>query len=87
MTDIISKCVQLLEPQDKRIIDLYYYQNLNQTQIGEKLGISQRHAGRMIKHAVYRLRKLVIKEVNSAKFPFLDDPVANYYLSKEPEEE
>lgn len=86
MTDIISKCVQLLEPEDKRIIDLYYYQNLNQTQVGEKLGISQRHAGRMINHAVERLRKLVIKEVNSAKFPFFDDPAANYILGTDPEE-
>jgi len=45
-----------LSPRDQRILALRFYGNLNQTQIGDQVGLSQMHISRLIRQALATLR-------------------------------
>jgi RNA polymerase sigma-B factor len=46
-----------LPPREQRLLMLRFYGNMNQSQIGEELGISQMHVSRLLRHALGYLRE------------------------------
>jgi RNA polymerase sigma-B factor len=46
-----------LDDRDRTIVELYYRENLTQSEIGERLGYSQMHISRLLRHAVGELEK------------------------------
>ncbi len=48
-----------LPPREQRILLMRFYSDMTQTQIGEKLGISQMHVSRLLAHAIGYLRQRV----------------------------
>ncbi|GIF01202.1 sigma-70 family RNA polymerase sigma factor [Paractinoplanes rishiriensis] len=45
-----------LSERERRVVTLYYYGNLTQSEIGRQLGMSQMHASRLIRRALDTLR-------------------------------
>jgi RNA polymerase sigma-B factor len=45
-----------LSPREQRILALRFYGNLNQTEIGQQVGLSQMHVSRLISKALAKLR-------------------------------
>lgn len=48
----------LLDERDRTIVELYYREELTQSEIGERLGYSQMHVSRLLRAAVARLEKI-----------------------------
>ncbi len=48
-----------LPPRERRIIELRFFRDLTQTQIGEELGISQMHVSRLLSRTLETLRRVV----------------------------
>jgi RNA polymerase sigma-B factor len=46
-----------LSPRDRRILALWYFEELTQQQIGEQIGVTQMQVSRLINRALGRLRK------------------------------
>jgi RNA polymerase sigma-B factor len=46
-----------LSPRDRRILALWYFEELTQQQIGERIGVTQMQVSRLISKALARLRK------------------------------
>jgi RNA polymerase sigma-B factor len=49
---LLSSGMEALEPRERRIIQLRFYEGLTQTQIANELGISQMHVSRLIRRAL-----------------------------------
>lgn len=52
----LAKAIDALEPKQKQIITLYYYENLNLREIGEVLGLTQQRVSQRRKKALEQLR-------------------------------
>ena len=50
--ELLATGLQALEPRERRIIQLRFYEGLTQTQIANELGISQMHVSRLIRRAL-----------------------------------
>jgi RNA polymerase sigma-B factor len=50
-----------LEDREQRILVMRFYGNLTQTEIGERLGISQMHVSRLLAKALAHLRGRLIE--------------------------
>jgi RNA polymerase sigma-B factor len=46
-----------LSPRDRRVLALWYFEELTQQQIGERIGVTQMQVSRLISKALERLRK------------------------------
>ena len=46
-----------LSPRDRRVLALWYFEELTQQQIGERIGVTQMQVSRLISRALDRLRK------------------------------
>jgi len=53
----LDSLLQELEDRDRAIIQLYFREELTQSQIGERLGYSQMHISRLLRRAVGELEK------------------------------
>lgn len=51
----LAKAIECLDPKEKQIISLYYYENLNLREIGEVLDISQQRVSQIRKKALDKL--------------------------------
>ena len=51
----LAKAIDALDPKQKQIITLYYYENLNLREIGEVLGLSQQRVSQRRKKALEQL--------------------------------
>jgi RNA polymerase sigma-B factor len=51
-----------LDDRDRMIVELYYRDELTQTEIGERLGYSQMHISRLLRRAVTRLQTIAASE-------------------------
>ena len=49
---LLASGMEALEPRERRIIQLRFYEGLTQTQIANELGISQMHVSRLIRRAL-----------------------------------
>lgn len=59
---MLSKAISQLKPKLKEVIELNYYQDLNQREISEKLKISQMQVSRRLKQALNDIYKLITRE-------------------------
>jgi RNA polymerase sigma-B factor len=49
-----------VSPRDRRILALWYFEELTQQQIGEQIGVTQMQVSRLINRALGRLRKHLV---------------------------
>lgn len=59
---MLSKAISKLEPEMKEIIELCYYEDLNQRQIADRLNISQMQVSRRLKKALSNMYNLITNE-------------------------
>lgn len=59
---MLSKAIAQLKPKMKEVIELSYYQDLNQREISERLNISQMQVSRRIKQALEEMYKIITRE-------------------------
>ena len=52
----LHSVLDTLDERDRTIINLYYQDELTQSEIGRRLGYSQMHVSRLLRQAVERLR-------------------------------
>lgn len=64
---MLSKAISQLKPKMREVIELNYYQDLNQRQIAEKLSISQMQVSRRLKQALSDMYKIITKESKVSK--------------------
>ena len=56
---MLSKAIEKLPEDLKAVIELNYYEDLNQRQIAEKLGISQMQVSRRLKKALSAMYDII----------------------------
>jgi len=61
---LVDALVEELEPRERRIIRLRFYEGMSQSQIGERLGMSQMHVSRLLARTLSRLRGLVDEDAS-----------------------
>lgn len=59
---MLSKAISQLKPKMKEVIELSYYQDLNQREISEKLKISQMQVSRRLKQALSDMYVIITRE-------------------------
>jgi RNA polymerase sigma-B factor len=57
--EYIDKLLPILSPRSRRIIELRFYENLSQTEIGELVGMSQMHVSRLLRQALLELGSII----------------------------
>lgn len=58
---MLSNAITKLKPKMKEVIELSYYQDLNQREISEQLNISQMQVSRRLKQALEEMYKIITK--------------------------
>jgi RNA polymerase sigma-B factor len=56
---LLEKIFQVLSKREKEILELIFFENLSQKQVGEQLGISQMHVSRLQRRALEKLRQAI----------------------------
>jgi RNA polymerase sigma-B factor len=56
----------LLNRREQRIIYMRFYDNLSQQEIANYLNLSQMHVSRLLKHAIAKLKKYIVKDDTAA---------------------
>lgn len=59
----VQQAIETLAPVARRVIYLFFYYDLTQSEIGDKLGISQRQVSRVIYRSLDKLKNLLFKEL------------------------
>lgn len=59
---MLSKAISKLKPKLREVIELSYYEDLNQREISEKLNISQMQVSRRLKQALEDMYKIITRE-------------------------
>lgn len=59
---MLSKAINQLKPKMKEVIELSYYEDLNQREISERLDISQMQVSRRLKQALEEMYKIITRE-------------------------
>lgn len=62
---MLIDCLQYIEPELKQIVEMVYFKDMSQLEIGELLGMSQMQVSRKLKKALNHLYD-VIQERQSA---------------------
>lgn len=57
---VLTEAIDEIDPEDRRLIGLYYYDEMTQSQIGEIIGCSQMQVSRRLDRIVRRLRSRVL---------------------------
>ena len=55
----LAKAIDHLDPKEKQVISLYYYENLNLREIGEVLDISQQRVSQIRKKALDKMYEIM----------------------------
>ena len=61
---MLAEAIKKLPPDLQKIIELSYYQDLNQREISEKLHISQMQVSRRLKKAISKMYQIIKKDEN-----------------------
>lgn len=64
---MLSKAIGQLKPKMREVVELSYYEDLNQREISEKLNISQMQVSRRLKQALNDMYKIITKESKALK--------------------
>jgi RNA polymerase sigma-B factor len=60
----LAEALSALSPRERKIIELRFFDNLSQTQVAERLNISQMHVSRLQQRALAKLRESVREQDN-----------------------
>ncbi len=60
----LAEALRALSPRERKIIELRFFGNLSQTQVAERLNISQMHVSRLQQRALAKLREVVREQEN-----------------------
>ena len=62
MRDILNRAMEHLTPRERAIMAMRFYEQMSQSEIAKRLGISQMHVSRLQRAALEQLRKFVPSE-------------------------
>jgi RNA polymerase sigma-B factor len=60
----LADALSALSPRERKVIELRFFDNLSQTQVAERLKISQMHVSRLQQRALAKLRESVREQDN-----------------------
>jgi len=61
----LAEALRSLTPRERKIIELRFFDNLSQTQVAQRLNISQMHVSRLQQRALAKLREAVREQENA----------------------
>ena len=65
-SECLSTILSMLDKQDRTLVELYYLERINQTEIAKTYGISQSAVNKRLKNIIKKLRSIVnIKTISS----------------------
>jgi RNA polymerase sigma-B factor len=64
MRDLLNRAMEHLTPRERAIMAMRFYEQMSQSEIARRLGISQMHVSRLQRAALEQLRKYVPQEAN-----------------------
>lgn len=56
---VLGPAVQTLDSREQKILQLYFYEELTQSQVARRVGLSQMHVSRLIQQALEQIRRAV----------------------------
>jgi RNA polymerase sigma-B factor len=59
MRDVLDRAMEHLTPRERAIMAMRFYEQMSQSEIARRLGISQMHVSRLQRAALEQLRKYV----------------------------
>jgi RNA polymerase sigma-B factor len=62
MRDVLNRAMEHLTPRERAIMAMRFYEQMSQSEIARRLGISQMHVSRLQRAALEQLRKFVPQE-------------------------
>ena len=62
MRDLLNRAMEHLTPRERAIMAMRFYEEMSQSEIARRLGISQMHVSRLQRAALEQLRKHVPQE-------------------------
>ena len=65
MRDVLERAMEHLTPRERTIMAMRFYEQMSQSEIAKRLGISQMHVSRLQRAALEQLRKYVPQETAS----------------------
>src|ERR1700686_2800822 len=65
MRDLLDRAMVHLTPRERSIMAMRFYEQMSQSEIARRLGISQMHVSRLQRAALEQLRKYVPQEAAS----------------------
>jgi RNA polymerase sigma-B factor len=65
MRDVLDRAMEHLTPRERAIMAMRFYEQMSQSEIARRLGISQMHVSRLQRAALEQLRKYVPEETAS----------------------
>lgn len=74
----IAAAAKQLPSHERRVLHLRFVQDLTQTQIAERIGVSQMQVSRILRHALERLQELVTDEPDSGAPISVDSGGSNH---------
>lgn len=60
---LLEKIFQVLSKREREILELIFFENFSQKQVGDQLGISQMHVSRLQRRALKKLRQTIRMEL------------------------
>jgi RNA polymerase sigma-B factor len=61
---VLDSLLDTLEERDQKIVQLYYREELTQSEIGDRLGLSQMHISRLLRQATAQLVEAAAQEAD-----------------------
>lgn len=58
----LREAIRTLNKRGQMIVQLFYFEGYSQTEIGERLGISQMHVSRLLRQAIKSLKKILAEK-------------------------
>ena len=56
---MLDDALEVLSERDREVLRLRFAEDLTQSEIGQRVGVSQMHVSRLIRHAISQLRDSV----------------------------
>ena len=64
MRDVLNRAMAHLTPRERSIMAMRFYDEMSQSEIAKKLGISQMHVSRLQRAALEHLREVVPEDAD-----------------------
>ena len=62
---VLAPGFKVLDPRERMILQLRFYDGLTQSQIAQQVGISQMHVSRLIRRALEKIRETIVEDEES----------------------